>query len=876
MALNVKDTHGPKLALQFRAGGKETRAAMEATGDAYMGAGSGAAYTLGLSGANKALEALGLPATTGASEDLRESLASATMEGDQARGVYEYEYEDEPYDLIEIEWALVPATKKKATKLTDYQIEALGQMHDDYRYGVQNSDTFLREHAAADFTDGEPGFEEIEQLETRGLLSSRGDDTSFGERRLTMVITDAGMSAYEDAREARSAAKKKAKKAPAKKKAAHAKKKAAKKTAPNSAQMKTLRAAATAFRKTHSGVSSHKRTTKEAGHMAAMEEMGLVRESLSTITPGFRTFQILNTGVALAEKAVKKKGTKSSVKLTGLKKAFLEAVPKKSGSVVGTVWSNIQMERMKGVSLPMRRAAIPKLKAAMTKALDELVESGKLVRTPHRDGTINPFNQIHHPKKGKKRNPAGHTVSGQGRVDAALLEFASGRRPADMNGLIDMGYMEHKHGTGMVLSLKGRKRLAQIKKSGIGVVKKATKKTPSAKPPKTRGETLTRPTGWRRGTRGGPVGAGAHGRAVARRNPQDGTPQRAYISVQGSDPGEPGTNWYASLQGVVDRPLDKTFAARPHMRSRGEAMRWAEREAVAHGWRLDAKKRTGEKKAPPSKTKSTKKNGSCTYSAALPEYCIEVVGENETQARSIRDTLRRGIEAAADICRMRPPVCRGNLGLTRDRMPQITGDANMREMLESDDRLDRAKARAIGQAGGKKSNHQTIQQQFLDWLETKGVRTKRERVRVGELMATQSEIKAAKAYSMANAHLRGDFPTIDKQIVISKDGYILDGHHRWAALLTLDPGRWMSVLRVGLPMSQARNGGPTLLGEAAAFPGVYTANFTGEPLTEAAQRRYKRDHKSQLGPQRKATKAKSPSLSCAELERVTKAKIAKL
>lgn len=423
----------------------------------------------------------------------------------------------------------------------------------------------------------------------------------------------------------------------------------------------------------------------------------------------------------------------TTVKLTGLKKAFLEAVPKKSGSVVGTVWSNIQMARMKGVSLPMRRAAIPKLKAAMTKALDELVESGKLVRTPHRDGSINPFNQIHHPKKGKKRNPAGHTVSGQGRVDAALLEFASGRRPADMNGLIDMGYMEHKHGTGMVLSLKGRKRLAQIKKSGIGGVKKTVKK-------------------------------------------------------------------------------------------------------------------------------SVKKNGSCTYSAALPEYCIEVVGENQAQAKSIRDALERGIQAAADICKMRPSVCRGNLGLTRDRMPQITGDANMLEMLEGDDKLDQRKAKAIGQAGGKKSNHQTIQQQFLDWLETKGIRTKRERVRVGELMATQSEIKAAKAYSMANAHLRGDFPTIDKQIVISKDGYILDGHHRWAALLTLDPGRWMSVLRVGLPMFVARNGGPTLLGEAAAFPGVYKANFAGEPLTQAAQKKYKRDHKSQLG--RKPAKrkaAKKPS-----------------
>ena len=57
----------------------------------------------------------------------------------------------------------------------------------------------------------------------------------------------------------------------------------------------------------------------------------------------------------------------------------------------------------------------------------------------------------------------------------------------------------------------------------------------------------------------------------------------------------------------------------------------------------------------------------------------------------------------------------------------------------------------------------------------------------------------------------------------------------------------MSVLRVGLPMFVARNGGPTLLGEAAAFPGVYKANFAGEPLTEAAQKKYKRDHKSQLG-----------------------------
>jgi hypothetical protein len=279
--------------------------------------------------------------------------------------------------------------------------------------------------------------------------------------------------------------------------------------------------------------------------------------------------------------------------------------------------------------------------------------------------------------------------------------------------------------------------------------------------------------------------------------------------------------------------------------------------------------------------KKIKKNNGCTITEALPEYCLEIVGDDVKQAKEIKRALKKGIERAADICKMRPPVCKENLGLTRDRMPQITGDANVIELLESDDKEDRAKGRAILQAGGRKKDTRTIQQQFLDYLEDRGVKTRRKRVRVGQLKATQAEIKAAKAFGMADAHLRGDFPTVDKQILISKDGHILDGHHRWAALLTIDPGRFMSVLEIGLPMAKSRNGSPTVLGEAAAFPGVYKASFDGAPLPAAAQKRYKQENKSQLSRSSspsQAPKAKStrgPTSSAAQ-RRATAAAIKRM
>ncbi len=233
----------------------------------------------------------------------------------------------------------------------------------------------------------------------------------------------------------------------------------------------------------------------------------------------------------------------------------------------------------------------------------------------------------------------------------------------------------------------------------------------------------------------------------------------------------------------------------------------------------------------------------CTHIAKLPEYCLEVVGTDRKQAESIARAIKRGIRRSADICKMRPSVCAANLGLPRNKMPQIASDIPVPCMMAGG-ASDRARARAIVTTGGKVGSPETVQAQFLAHLKKSGVQIRRRTIPVGKLKATQTEIKASKTFGMADSHLKGNFPGIDKQILVSRDGYILDGHHRWAALLTIDPKRKMSVIEIGLPMDGT--GTRSVLAEAAAFPGVYKVSFAGNPLGPNSQKAYKTKSKADL------------------------------
>ena len=67
------------------------------------------------------------------------------------------------------------------------------------------------------------------------------------------------------------------------------------------------------------------------------------------------------------------------------------------------------------------------------------------------------------------------------------------------------------------------------------------------------------------------------------------------------------------------------------------------------------------------------------------------------------------------------------------------------------------------------------------------VSVKQVAVKAGSLKPTQSEINFAKSFGMAQNYLLGKFKGLatfdpDNVTIVSKEGYIIDGHHRWAAI----------------------------------------------------------------------------------------------
>jgi hypothetical protein len=101
--------------------------------------------------------------------------------------------------------------------------------------------------------------------------------------------------------------------------------------------------------------------------------------------------------------------------------------------------------------------------------------------------------------------------------------------------------------------------------------------------------------------------------------------------------------------------------------------------------------------------------------------------------------------------------------------------------------------------------------EFLSKLEKKGIKaTKGERA-VGSLKPTQNEIHGERVQEIIEDPKERE--NLAKQIIISNDGFILDGHHRWAALTTIDPKAKIKTLHVDMPMR-------SLLKEAHAFEGV--------------------------------------------------------
>ena len=111
---------------------------------------------------------------------------------------------------------------------------------------------------------------------------------------------------------------------------------------------------------------------------------------------------------------------------------------------------------------------------------------------------------------------------------------------------------------------------------------------------------------------------------------------------------------------------------------------------------------------------------------------------------------------------------------------------------------------------------------FRAWLEEQGVESFNSSMEVGELTPIQKEINLEKVDSMASKHSAGEIDLVtNKPVMVSNDEHIIDGHHRWYALLELDETNELETINIDLPVEE-------LLTMVTQYPGVSYKDATME------------------------------------------------
>jgi hypothetical protein len=130
-----------------------------------------------------------------------------------------------------------------------------------------------------------------------------------------------------------------------------------------------------------------------------------------------------------------------------------------------------------------------------------------------------------------------------------------------------------------------------------------------------------------------------------------------------------------------------------------------------------------------------------------------------------------------NLCQVSVPgtnlYCDGNKGIPREDMPQFKGTP------EPGSPADKLPKDENGEAD--------TEEFFKEMLNKEGIKvSKPTAVSADRLKATQSELVGAKVAGMSKVLADPNHPAYGKitaPIYVSNDGYVLDGHHRWAAIV---------------------------------------------------------------------------------------------
>jgi len=151
--------------------------------------------------------------------------------------------------------------------------------------------------------------------------------------------------------------------------------------------------------------------------------------------------------------------------------------------------------------------------------------------------------------------------------------------------------------------------------------------------------------------------------------------------------------------------------------------------------------------------------------------------------------------------------CLGNKGIPRYLMPQAEGKVRAGSLAEK--LLEKQNAERLAK-GGKAKDEVDANAEFVKFLKERGLEiSDPQYVQSDKLKATQRDMQGRGVAGMMASAKAGTFKPGEKPIFISRDGYVIDGHHRWAAQLGLDfkdgilgNNHEMNVRVVDAPISQ--------------------------------------------------------------------------
>lgn len=193
-----------------------------------------------------------------------------------------------------------------------------------------------------------------------------------------------------------------------------------------------------------------------------------------------------------------------------------------------------------------------------------------------------------------------------------------------------------------------------------------------------------------------------------------------------------------------------------------------------------------EKKQQPEKAQPEKSKTPTLQKTTPQKHTVSGNPKIDHKVSTYLDKMKQMVDKATaegdkppnfDLCEVSVPgtnlFCGGNRGIERKDMPQLKGAPAKGSKAEN---------LPVGQDG-----EVSIEKPFIESLKQKGVKITNKKVEASQLKSTQNQLVGAKVVGMIDALKENpQDPNITAPIFVSKDGYVLDGHHRWAAMVGLN------------------------------------------------------------------------------------------